>query len=89
MLMIREIAPALAAGNAVVLKPASRTPLVSIAIVKLIEKIDDFPPGIVNIVTGPGMVIGDEMTTNPDVNAISFTGDTTTGKNLMKKQQKR
>jgi len=85
MLMIREIAPALAAGNAVVLKPASRTPLVSIAIVKLIEKIDDFPPGIVNIVTGPGKVIGDEMTTNPDVNAISFTGDTTTGKNLMKK----
>jgi betaine-aldehyde dehydrogenase len=85
MLMIREVAPALAAGNAVVLKPASRTPLVSIAIVKLIEENDNFPPGIVNIVTGPGKVIGDEMATNPDVDAISFTGDTTTGKNLMKK----
>lgn len=84
MLMIREVAPALAAGNAVVLKPASRTPLVSTAIVKLIEENADFPPGIVNIVTGPGKVIGDEMTTNPDVDAISFTGDTTTGKNLMK-----
>lgn len=89
MLMIREVAPALAAGNAVVLKPASRTPLISTAIVKLIEENSDFPPGIVNIVSGPGKVIGDEMTTNPDVNAISFTGDTTTGKNLMKKQQKR
>ncbi|MDM5284852.1 aldehyde dehydrogenase family protein [Peribacillus frigoritolerans] len=85
MLMIREVAPALAAGNAVVLKPASRTPLISTAIVKLIEENSDFPPGIVNIVSGPGKVIGDEMTTNPDVNAISFTGDTTTGKNLMKK----
>jgi betaine-aldehyde dehydrogenase len=85
MLMIREVAPALAAGNAVVLKPASRTPLISIAIVKLIEENSDVPPGIVNIVTGPGQVIGDEMTTNPDVNAISFTGDTTNGKNLMKK----
>lgn len=85
MLMIREVAPALAAGNAVVLKPASRTPLISTAIVKLIEENSDFPPGIVNIVSGPGRVIGDEMTTNPDVNAISFTGDTTTGKNLMKK----
>lgn len=85
MLMIREVAPALAAGNAVVLKPASRTPLISTAIVKLIEENSDFPPGIVNIVSGPGKVIGDEMTTNSDVNAISFTGDTTTGKNLMKK----
>ncbi|PAK34532.1 aldehyde dehydrogenase [Peribacillus simplex] len=85
MLMIREVAPALAAGNAVVLKPASRTPLISTAIVKLIEGNSHFPPGIVNIVSGPGKLIGDEMTTNPDVNAISFTGDTTTGKNLMKK----
>jgi betaine-aldehyde dehydrogenase len=84
MLMIREVAPALAAGNAVVLKPSSRTPLVSTAIVKLIEENADFPPGIVNIVTGPGSLIGDEMATNPDVDAISFTGDTTTGKNLMK-----
>ncbi|WP_156154008.1 aldehyde dehydrogenase family protein [Domibacillus tundrae] len=85
MLMIREAAPALAAGNAVVLKPASRTPIVSTAIVKLIEDNEYFPPGIVNIVTGPGRLIGDEMTTNPDVHAISFTGDTSTGKNLMKK----
>jgi betaine-aldehyde dehydrogenase len=85
MLMIREVAPALAAGNVVVLKPASRTPLVSTAIVKLIEGNDYFLPGIVNIVTGPGRVIGDEMITNPDVDGISFTGDTVTGKNLMKK----
>ncbi|MCM3569686.1 aldehyde dehydrogenase family protein [Neobacillus mesonae] len=85
LLMIREAAPALAAGNAVILKPASRTPLISVKLVELIEGIADFPSGIVNIVTGPGRLIGDEMTTNPDVDVISFTGDTTTGKSLMKK----
>lgn len=85
MLMIREVAPALAAGNTVLLKPASLTPLVSVAIVKLIEEISDFPEGVVNIVTGPGRILGDEIATNPDVDAISFTGDTTTGKTLMKK----
>lgn len=85
MLMIREVAPALAVGNTVLLKPASRTPLVSVALVELIHDIEEFPKGVVNIVTGPGAVIGDEMTTNGDVNAISFTGDTSTGKGLMKK----
>ncbi len=84
MLMIREAAPALAAGNAIILKPASRTPLISVAIVKLIEDIQEFPPGIVNIITGPGALIGDEITKNPKVDAISFTGDTKTGKQLMK-----
>ncbi|WP_404407808.1 aldehyde dehydrogenase family protein [Jeotgalibacillus malaysiensis] len=84
MLMIREVAPALAAGNTVILKPASRTPLVSVAVVELIEDIAEFPPGTVNIVTGPGVLIGDEISKNPDVQAISFTGDTSTGIQLSK-----
>ncbi len=85
LLMIREAAPALAAGNAIILKPASLTPLVSIALVKCLAKIEEFPSGMVNIVTGPGKLIGDEIVTHPDVDVISFTGDTTTGKTLMKK----
>ncbi|PLS16029.1 aldehyde dehydrogenase [Bacillus sp. M6-12] len=84
MLMIREVAPALAAGNTVILKPASRTPLISVALVGLIEEIAEFPPGVVNIVTGPGALIGEEISKSPDVHAISFTGDTTTGKQLAK-----
>ncbi|WP_158738073.1 aldehyde dehydrogenase [Alteribacillus sp. YIM 98480] len=84
MLMIREAAPALAAGNTVILKPASHTPLISLALVGVIENIEEFPPGVVNMVTGPGSVIGQEIAESPYVNAISFTGDTTTGKQLMK-----
>ncbi|WP_134704713.1 aldehyde dehydrogenase [Ammoniphilus sp. YIM 78166] len=84
MLMIREIAPALAAGNTVILKPASRTPLISVALVSLIDGVKEFPPGTVNIVTGPGALIGNELALNGDVDAISFTGDTSTGKTLMK-----
>lgn len=84
MLMIREVAPALAAGNTVVLKPASQTPLISIAIVGLLENLNEFPPGVVNIVSGPGALIGNELGENPNVGAISFTGDTSTGKQLMK-----
>ena len=85
MLMIREVAPALAAGNAAILKPASRTPITSTSIVSLIDEIEEFPAGIINIVTGPGSLIGNELTVNPKVNALSFTGDTRTGKQLMKK----
>lgn len=84
LLMIREIAPALAAGNTIVLKPASRTPLISVALVRLIDGIQEFPDGVVNIVTGPGALIGREIADSPLVDAISFTGDTTTGKGLMK-----
>lgn len=84
MLMIREIAPALAAGNTVILKPASRTPLISVALVSLIDNVKEFPAGTVNIVTGPGALIGNELALNGDVDAISFTGDTSTGKTLMK-----
>ncbi|MCM3397762.1 aldehyde dehydrogenase family protein [Oceanobacillus profundus] len=84
LLMIREVAPALAAGNTVVIKPASQTPLISIALIGLIDKISEFPSGVANIVSGPGALIGNEIAVNPHVGAISFTGDTSTGKNLMK-----
>ena len=72
------IAPALAAGNAVVWSPAAST---SICAVKLAESIVDaeLPPGVFNLVTGPGRVVGDEMVANPGTHAVGFIGSTETG----------
>jgi betaine-aldehyde dehydrogenase len=85
LLMIRELAPALAAGNGVIVKPASLTPSISVEIFKLIEEIDHFPNGIVSIVTGPGSSIGEAITLSKKIDMISFTGDTSTGKSIMEK----
>jgi betaine-aldehyde dehydrogenase len=83
LLMIRELAPALAAGNAVIVKPASLTPSIAVEIFKLIDEIPHFPKGIVSIVTGPGSSIGAAMATSKKIDMISFTGDTSTGKKIM------
>ncbi|MEM3803208.1 MAG: aldehyde dehydrogenase family protein [Conexivisphaerales archaeon] len=74
-----KIAPALVSGNAVVFKPASTTPLTAISLVKLFEEAG-LPKGVLNMVTGPGGTVGKELTTNPDVKAVSFTGSTETGR---------
>jgi betaine-aldehyde dehydrogenase len=83
LLMIRELAPALAAGNGVIVKPASLTPAISVEIFKLIDQVPDFTKGIVSIVTGPGRSIGAAMGTSKKIDMISFTGDTSTGKTIM------
>ncbi|MGI8910217.1 MAG: aldehyde dehydrogenase family protein, partial [Rubrobacteraceae bacterium] len=72
------MAPALASGNAVVWTPASST---SICAVKLAECIVDagLPPGVFNMVTGPGSVVGDEVAANPGTQSVAFIGSTTTG----------
>jgi aldehyde dehydrogenase len=76
-----KIAPALAAGNCTVLKPASPTPW---SILKLAEVIADVvPPGVINIVTGPGGEIGKALATSPRIAKIGFTGETTTGRLIM------
>jgi aldehyde dehydrogenase len=76
-----KIAPALAAGNCTVLKPASPTPW---SILKLAEIIADIvPPGVVNIVTGPGGEIGKALATSPRIAKIGFTGETVTGRLIM------
>jgi aldehyde dehydrogenase len=76
-----KIAPALAAGNCTVLKPASPTPW---SILKLAEVIADIvPPGVVNIVTGPGAAIGKALASSPRIAKIGFTGETTTGRLIM------
>ncbi len=79
---IWKIAPALAAGNTVVLKPASVTPVTTLELGKLAEKAG-LPTGALNVITGPGAVVGAELAENPRVDMVSLTGDTSTGRELM------
>ena len=82
-MITRKIAPALAAGCTVVVKPAEETPLTALALAVLAEQAG-FPPGVINMVTGNPQMIGLEMTSNPTVQKISFTGSTEVGRLLMK-----
>jgi len=76
-----KLAPALAAGNTVVLKPASPTPW---SILKLMELLEDIlPPGVINIVNGPGAEIGKALATSERIAKVAFTGETVTGRLIM------
>jgi aldehyde dehydrogenase len=76
-----KIAPALAAGNCTVLKPASPTPW---SILKLMELVEDIvPEGVINVVNGPGAEIGKALATNKRIAKIAFTGETVTGRLIM------
>ncbi len=79
-----KTAPALATGNAVVLKPASQTPLTALALGK-IAMAAGVPPGILQVVAGRGSEIGDRLVTHPLVGKISFTGETVTGARIVEK----
>jgi acyl-CoA reductase-like NAD-dependent aldehyde dehydrogenase len=69
----RKIAPALAAGNAVVFKPASLTPLMAVKLGEILTEAG-LPPGALNVVTGSASIVGNELVNNPAINAITFTG---------------
>jgi len=75
----RKVTPALIAGNTVVVKSATLTPLVGTRLIQLYEQAG-IPAGVINHVIGPGGTVGEEMVTNEDVRAISFTGSTKVGK---------
>ena len=77
-----KIAPAVAAGNTVVLKPASFTSLSAIEMVKAVEEAD-VPPGVVNLITGPGGSAGEELAQHPLVDKVAFTGSTEVGRRIM------
>ncbi|MBI3859369.1 MAG: aldehyde dehydrogenase [Thaumarchaeota archaeon] len=86
-LMGWKVAPGLAAGNTFVVKPASTTPLTDLMAARLLLKAGVIP-GAVNIVTGPGGVVGEEILDNPKVSKIAFTGETATGKRIMESSAK-
>ncbi|WP_101757142.1 NAD-dependent succinate-semialdehyde dehydrogenase [Oceanicoccus sp. KOV_DT_Chl] len=81
-MLSRKIGPALAAGCTVVCKPANATPLSAYALGVLAERAG-FPAGVINIVTGNTSAIGDELTSNPVIRKLTFTGSTPVGKHLM------
>ncbi|MDZ7793032.1 MAG: betaine-aldehyde dehydrogenase [Spirochaetia bacterium] len=78
-----KIAPALAAGCTIVMKPSEITPFTTIRITELAEEVG-IPAGVINLVLGPGNTVGTEMTTNPGVDMVSFTGGIVTGKKILK-----
>jgi acyl-CoA reductase-like NAD-dependent aldehyde dehydrogenase len=73
------IAPALACGNAVVWTPAPSTSVCAVALARCIAEAD-LPPGVFNLVTGPGPIVGNEIAANPGVHAVAFIGSTATGR---------
>ena len=81
-MITRKCAPALAAGCPVVIRPASQTPFTALALAELADRAG-IPPGVVNVVTGPSGPMGAELTSNPTVRKLSFTGSTEVGKLLM------
>ena len=80
MMAIWKLCPAIAAGCTVVLKPSSMTPLSALRLAEI--GADIFPKGVLNVVTGPGAVVGDRLIRHPDVDMVSLTGDTATGKEI-------
>ncbi|MFQ6012452.1 MAG: aldehyde dehydrogenase [Thermoplasmata archaeon] len=82
-MVTRKAAPALVAGDGIVLKPSSTTPLTAVELVKLAEKAGA-PPGLVNLVTGPGSTVGDELVRNPKTELVTMTGSVETGRTIMK-----
>lgn len=81
-MITRKVAPALAAGCTVVVKPAEQTPFTALALARLAEEAG-FPPGVFNVVTGDPVAIGGVLTSSPVVRKLSFTGSTEVGRLLM------
>jgi betaine-aldehyde dehydrogenase len=80
----QKLAPALAAGNAVVLKPASWSPLVSLELARIIDE-SGLPKGLVSVLPGSGRAIGDLLVEHPDIGKVSFTGGTAVGRGIARK----
>jgi len=79
-----KVAPALACGNTVIIKPASQTPLTALALAEVAQQVG-IPPGVINVVTGPGAAVGQMLVEHPGIDKIAFTGDTSTGREIMRR----
>src|SRR4051794_13349013 len=77
-----KVAPALACGNTVIIKPASQTPLTALALAEIAAEVG-LPPGVLNVITGPGSSVGQMLVEHPGIDKIAFTGDTPTAKGIM------
>lgn len=84
LMAVWKLGPALATGNTIILKPASDTPLNALELARIFDEVG-FPPGVVNVISGPGGKIGEVLTTSPDVDKIAFTGSTEVGREIMAK----
>lgn len=82
-LLVRSLAPALAAGCTTVIKPAPQTPLINKCLIECLEGIDELPEGVINSVNENGSEVGRAIAASPDVDVISFTGSSQTGKAIM------
>ncbi|HKS98280.1 MAG TPA: aldehyde dehydrogenase family protein, partial [Rugosimonospora sp.] len=82
-LALAKLAPALAAGCTVVLKGAPETPLITLALGELIAAHTDIPPGVVNVLSSAEVSVGELLTTHPEVDMVTFTGSTATGRKIM------
>ena len=78
-----KVAPALAAGNTIVLKPASWTPLTALRFAEICQEAG-LPDGVVNVITGPGAVLGKALVRHPAVAKVAFTGETRTGQDILR-----
>ncbi|WP_009472353.1 aldehyde dehydrogenase [Rhodococcus sp. JVH1] len=83
LVIVWKIAPALAAGNTVVLKPDEHAPLVALELAKEFEAAG-LPPGVLNVVTGDGEPVGAHLSGHPDVRKVAFTGSTAVGKSILR-----
>jgi aldehyde dehydrogenase (NAD+) len=83
MMAVWKIAPALIMGNSLILKPATDTPLTALELARTAAKCG-LPPGVLNVVIGPGSVVGEELCTNPMVDKVALTGSTETGRRVMR-----
>jgi acyl-CoA reductase-like NAD-dependent aldehyde dehydrogenase len=82
-LAVRKLGAALAAGCTAVVKPSEETPASTEALLRLFEDVPGLPPGVVNMVHGPGTPTGEALVSHPDVDKVSFTGSTATGRRIM------
>ena len=80
MMAVWKFSPALAAGNVQVLKPAEQTPLTTLRFFQLAAEAEILPPGVINVITGDGVPVGEAIVKHPDVGLVSLTGDVETGK---------
>jgi aminobutyraldehyde dehydrogenase len=80
MMAVWKLGPALAAGNVQVVKPSEQTPLTTLRFVQLAQEAEILPAGVLNVITGDGVPVGEAIVKHPDVRLVSLTGDVETGK---------